>query len=37
MLYELSVVCSIVVFRRKQRREEARLAEEAAAGTGAVA
>lgn len=31
LLYELSVVCSIVVYRRKQRREEARLAEEAGA------
>lgn len=33
LLYELSVVCSMVVYRRKQRREEARLAEE----SGAVA
>ena len=29
-LYELSVVCSLLVFRRRQRREEARLAEEQA-------
>ncbi|HEX4933420.1 MAG TPA: twin-arginine translocase subunit TatC [Gemmatimonadaceae bacterium] len=35
LLYELSVVCSIIVYRRRQRREEARLAE--AEGTGAVA
>ncbi|MCC6770566.1 MAG: twin-arginine translocase subunit TatC [Gemmatimonadaceae bacterium] len=33
MLYELSVVCSFVVYRRKQRKDEARLAEE----SGAVA
>lgn len=31
LLYELSVICSIIVYRRKQRREEARLAEEAGA------
>jgi sec-independent protein translocase protein TatC len=30
LLYELSVVCSIVVFRRRQRREAARVAEEQA-------
>ncbi|GMV11676.1 MAG TPA: twin-arginine translocase subunit TatC [Gemmatimonadaceae bacterium] len=28
LLFELSVVCSFVVYRRKQRREESRLAEE---------
>ena len=35
LLYELSVVCSVFVYRRKQRREAARLAE--AEGSGAVA
>jgi sec-independent protein translocase protein TatC len=33
LLYELSVICSIVVYKRKMRREEARLAE----GSEAVA
>lgn len=31
LLFELSVVCSFFVYRRKQRREEARLAEESGA------